>query len=97
MSKQTSLENFNINARGKLVAGQDALEQLIDGGNIAVGVKGVFGETVGVMTGKHQLPIHIRAMGNVLQRFLNTKRARVGLFAIVPGGLLGPVAEPARA
>src|SRR5258706_15617541 len=72
------------------VAGEDAIDELLDAGHEAVGVERILLEAIGGMAGKHQIMLERAAMGDVLQGFLDAEAARIGQ----PAGRVDLIVRP---
>lgn len=80
-----------------LVTGDDALNQLLNGGDKAVFVEWILAKFEGVMTRKHKALIQITAMGGQLQSRLDAKRSRISALTGGTFFVVGPIGKAALA
>lgn len=69
---------FSAHITAESAARHDAVHKFLHRWNMAIGVERIFREAIRIVAREHQLVLHITAMCNVLQRFLDAEAARIG-------------------
>jgi hypothetical protein len=74
------------------IPSHDAVNQLFDRWDEAIGIKWIGREFIRIMSGEREIVVNITTVRNILQGFLDAKAARIGksargmAFILCPGG-----------